>query len=181
MTERKSISKKYRFEVFKRDDFSCQYCGRMPPTVTLEVDHILPVCEKGSDDKYNLITACFDCNRGKGGSLLEKVPQTLAKQAEIQREREAQVKAYERMLKASQRRLNKSVSIVENIFRETFPDGEFTSNFRQSVKRFIEKLTETEVCDSAHYSVSRMEGASPERAAKYFCGVCWGKIKDRGL
>ena len=37
-----SISKKIRFEVFKRDGFTCQYCGKSPPGVTLEADHIKP-------------------------------------------------------------------------------------------------------------------------------------------
>lgn len=37
-----SISKKIRFEVFKRDHFRCCYCGSAPPSVILEVDHIDP-------------------------------------------------------------------------------------------------------------------------------------------
>lgn len=31
-----------RFEVFKRDNFTCRYCGQAPPTAILEVDHIIP-------------------------------------------------------------------------------------------------------------------------------------------
>ena len=65
MTERKSLSKKIRFEVFKRDSFSCQYCGNKAPDVLLEVDHIQPVAQGGTNDLLNLITSCFDCNRGK--------------------------------------------------------------------------------------------------------------------
>ena len=60
-----ALSKKTRFEVFKRDGFTCQYCGRTPPTVILEVDHIDPKANGGSDNTINLITSCFDCNRGK--------------------------------------------------------------------------------------------------------------------
>ncbi len=66
MTERKPLSKKTRFEVFKRDRFTCQYCGKMAPDVILEVDHIKPVAEGGTNKMINLITACRDCNRGKG-------------------------------------------------------------------------------------------------------------------
>lgn len=66
MAERKSLSKKLRFEVFKRDGFTCQYCGQMSPDVVLEVDHIVPVAEGGKNDLLNLIAACVDCNRGKG-------------------------------------------------------------------------------------------------------------------
>lgn len=68
---RKAMSKKDRFEVFKRDSFKCQYCGESAPDVVLEVDHIKPVAEGGTNDLINLITSCFDCNRGKGKRLLD--------------------------------------------------------------------------------------------------------------
>jgi len=68
--KRKGLSKKLRFEVFKRDSFKCQYCGNTSPDVILEVDHIKPVKEGGTNDITNLITACGDCNSGKGANLL---------------------------------------------------------------------------------------------------------------
>jgi hypothetical protein len=71
MADRKSISKKTRFEVFKRDSFSCQYCGKAAPEVILRLDHIHPVSKGGEDDVMNLITACFECNAGKSDRLLD--------------------------------------------------------------------------------------------------------------
>lgn len=59
------VSQKTRFDVFKRDDFTCQYCGRKSPEVILEVDHITPRSEGGNDDMGNLITSCRECNHGK--------------------------------------------------------------------------------------------------------------------
>ena len=70
MEQRKGIGKKIRFEVFKRDSFTCQYCGRMAPDVILEVDHINPIAEGGNNEIINLITSCRDCNRGKGKKKL---------------------------------------------------------------------------------------------------------------
>lgn len=70
MAERKPVSKKLRFEVFKRDSFCCQYCGRSAPDVILEVDHLKPVAEGGKNTMLNLITSCRDCNRGKGKTLI---------------------------------------------------------------------------------------------------------------
>lgn len=67
------VSVRTRFEVFKRDDFTCKYCGRKSPEVVLEVDHIVPVCEGGSDDPINLTCSCWDCNRGKSGVALTQV------------------------------------------------------------------------------------------------------------
>jgi len=63
--KRKSLSNKVRFGIFKRDKFTCQYCGKTAPDVVLNVDHINPVCEGGTNDPLNLITSCFECNNGK--------------------------------------------------------------------------------------------------------------------
>lgn len=62
---RKSISQKLRFEVFKRDKFTCQYCGKKAPDAILNADHVKPVAEGGTTDILNLITACVGCNSGK--------------------------------------------------------------------------------------------------------------------
>lgn len=80
---RKSLSKKTRFEVFKRDKFTCQYCGRMAPDVILEVDHIKPVAEGGNNGMMNLITSCRDCNRGKGKRKLSDNNELKKQQAEL--------------------------------------------------------------------------------------------------
>ena len=73
-----AVSKKLRFEVFKRDGFTCQYCGGHPPNKVLEADHILAKSKGGTDDINNLITSCFDCNRGKSDRSLDQVPASLA-------------------------------------------------------------------------------------------------------
>lgn len=71
MTKRKPISKKLRFEVFKRDSFKCQYCGAAAPEVILHIDHIKPVYEGGKNELTNYITACESCNLGKGKRKLD--------------------------------------------------------------------------------------------------------------
>lgn len=70
MAKRKPLSAKTRFEVFKRDSFKCQYCGRSAPEVVLHVDHIKPVKQDGGNEIFNLITSCADCNSGKGARPL---------------------------------------------------------------------------------------------------------------
>jgi len=62
-----------RFKTFLRDGFTCRYCGRSPlrsPNVRLHCDHLTPRARGGSDDLDNLVTACEDCNEGKGWILL---------------------------------------------------------------------------------------------------------------
>lgn len=67
-----AVSLRIRFEVFKRDAFTCRYCGRTTPSVVLEVDHIVPVAGGGSDDPTNLATSCWECNRGKSDKQLSE-------------------------------------------------------------------------------------------------------------
>lgn len=68
-----ALSIRTRFEVFKRDEFTCRYCGRRSPEVVLEVDHITPVARGGGDDAINLLTSCWECNRGKSDIPLSEV------------------------------------------------------------------------------------------------------------
>lgn len=60
------ISKNDRFRILSRDNHTCQYCGKKAPDVVLEIDHKVPVSKGGSNKHENLVTSCFDCNRGKG-------------------------------------------------------------------------------------------------------------------
>lgn len=55
-----------RFDILARDNYTCRYCGRQAPSVVLHVDHVIPVVKGGTDDPDNLVTACYDCNEGKG-------------------------------------------------------------------------------------------------------------------
>jgi len=59
------LSRRLRFEILRRDNHTCRYCGAMAPDVTLTVDHVTPVALGGSDDPTNLVAACQDCNAGK--------------------------------------------------------------------------------------------------------------------
>lgn len=61
---------KDRFRILKRDNFTCQYCGRKAPEVILEIDHRRPKAKGGGDKIKNYITACRECNVGKGDVLL---------------------------------------------------------------------------------------------------------------
>jgi hypothetical protein len=66
-----TIPKKLRFEVFKRDSFTCIYCGRRPPEVVLHADHRIPEAGGGETTILNLVTSCLDCNLGKGATPLD--------------------------------------------------------------------------------------------------------------
>lgn len=83
--KRKSTGKKQRFEIFKRDKFTCQYCGRKAPDVVLQVDHISPVAAGGGNELLNLTTSCSDCNSGKGARELSDDSAVAKQRAELER------------------------------------------------------------------------------------------------
>ena len=58
-----------RFNVFLRDCFSCQYCGRSFPAHDLTFDHVVPRSRGGRTIWGNVVTACGACNLAKGNRL----------------------------------------------------------------------------------------------------------------
>lgn len=60
-----AVTKRVRFEVLRRDNHTCQYCGAKAPDVELQIDHVMPKALGGDDKPGNLIAACRPCNSGK--------------------------------------------------------------------------------------------------------------------
>lgn len=175
---RKSLKPVTRFEVFKRDGFACQYCGQKPPAVVLQVDHIIPVARGGTDVIDNLLTACQPCNQGKAARPLEVMPESLSERAAEMQEKRDQLRAYERMLKKEKKRVDESVEKVRRAF-STGHLGQVNISppSRKSVERFLTLLPETEVIDAALLAANK--NRTPKDTFRYFCGVCWSKIKGR--
>ena len=180
MAKRKSISKKIRFEIFKRDEFTCQYCGQTPPGVTLEVDHIKPVSKNGSSDKNNLITSCFDCNRGKSNIPLTEITPTIKENLDKLNEKHDQLIAYERLQKKIRTKNVKDCQKVSELYTEFFPKYVLTDSFiNRSVKGFVDKLGLYEVLDSLGIAYSKINDA--DEVLRYFCSICWSKIRGKEI
>lgn len=174
---RESLSKKLRFEVFKRDSFCCQYCGSNPPNVVLEIDHIIPVSKKGTNEIDNLVTSCFNCNRGKGAKELNCLPQSTVEKTKTLLEKEEQYLAFKKLTSKIKNREKKEIESINSIFQEYYPTHELSDIFkRNSVKQFIDKLGLSEVQDAMYYSCGKEFPVND--SIKYFCGVCWGKIRE---
>lgn len=174
---RTAISKKIRFEVFKRDGFTCQYCSAKPPKVPLEVDHIIPVCKGGKNHIDNLITSCFDCNRGKSGNELTSIPKTIIEKSEGKKLALQQYKEYQKILNQQRLQMEFDIDSVEYIYNCVFSGWIFSEKFRISVKKFISSLGIEEVHESMETACNRIY--DEDKALKYFCGICWTKIKEK--
>lgn len=67
------LNSRQRFRVLARDNFRCGYCGATPDVAKLHIDHIVPRSAGGTNNICNLITACPECNRGKGADRISEI------------------------------------------------------------------------------------------------------------
>lgn len=175
--KRKALSKKARFDVFKRDDFTCQYCGAVPPRVILHVDHIVPVAEGGRNHLDNLITSCEPCNLGKGARSLSDIPQSLKDKAKRTEELEEQIKGFNTVMLAKAKRIESEAwQIAARIEGEQRIES-FNKENLISIKRFLERLSFSELIEAAE--IADATNYQSSRKFKYFCGVCWKIIRGQ--
>lgn len=186
MPKRKSLSKKLRFEIFKRDKFKCQYCGKSSPDVLLEVDHIKPVVEGGDNSDINLITACFDCNRGKGKHPLSEVPQALNEKLKFEKEKVEQIKKFNDFLMESRKEIDEHVEELGlywfNKYVEKKDSLVFGAQRENTIRNFLRKMFLSEIYEAMDISWSKdfyFYNQNDDKYWRYFCGVCWNKIRDK--
>ncbi len=170
-------SRKIRFDVFNRDGFKCQYCGRTPPAIILELDHIIPKSRGGPNNIDNYITACFDCNRGKGKHRLDNIPSGISDNLKLLKEKRRQLKAFNRLIEQQEQEYEAGIQAINEIFSSHFPDKVPTDTFnRTSTKRFLNLLPLLKVEDAMVLACSTKHD-EPEKVLPYFCGICWNWIK----
>lgn len=176
-TKRKAISKKTRFEVFKRDGFVCQYCGAHPPAVILHVDHINPVALGGVNDMDNFITACEPCNLGKAARSLADIPQSLKDKAAQIAEREDQIAGYQKVMNFKRLRIDNEANDICEVY-ERFNEGfTLSESAMVSVRKFVDQIDVHDVVDAMEQAFTRAN-IRPGNEFKYFCGICWNIIKE---
>jgi len=175
-TKRKPISKKKRFEVFKRDGFVCQYCGAHPPSTILHVDHIDPVALGGSNEIDNLITSCQSCNLGKSATPLTDIPESLKDKAIEIKERELQISGYQAEMQKKRDRINNEKWRIADVLVPGSPQDGMRKDWLLSIAMFTEKLGLFECIEAAEIANAKF----PRNASKmfsYFCGICWTKLR----
>lgn len=187
-----SLSVRVRFEVFKRDRFTCQYCGKTPPDVLLEVDHIIPKAAGGGDEITNLTTACWDCNHGKSDRLLEEGTQPVVGREVVDtlRERLEQAAAYTELLGQQEGLVEKQLGLVNQLWAKAFrapliesSEGshwqfEYPGRFpdERSVRNFLRRIPVHEILAAVDITASRFERPD-EDTCRFFYKVCWRRIK----
>lgn len=76
---RKKPVKFSRQNIYLRDNYSCQYCGKRLPPDQLTYDHVIPKSKGGKTEWENIVTCCPACNKKKGGRTPEEAGMKLLK------------------------------------------------------------------------------------------------------
>jgi hypothetical protein len=175
MPKRKAVGTRDRFEVFKRDRFTCAYCGGKPPEVVLHIDHITPVSKGGANDPENLITSCRDCNLGKSDVPLGDVKPAIGAAAFADlREQRDQMEAYQAFLMEERSRREGHADLISRGLEAVMRRG-LNLKERTQIVRFLKDLPAAEVMDAVDVLATK-EGLRGDEW-RYFCGICWTKIR----
>ena len=173
-----AVTKRTRYEVLRRDNNTCRYCGGTAPDVKITVDHVTPVALGGTDKPENLVAACWDCNAGKssvppGADLVADVSQTALRWSG------AIKKAAE--IKGAQ--VSKSDNLIEwfellwDIHAPQF--AHLPSNWRESIVNFVAAgLTLDAIEEAVHTTASKGGYVQQSQMFRYFCGICWSKVRE---
>ena len=172
-----SLSKRLRYEVLRRDNYACKYCGTGAPNVVLVVDHVLPVALGGGDDPSNLVAACQDCNSGKSATppsapLVQDVAQ------DALRWKQAMACAQKLDDEDRETRINLEAMLydyIEHVWRYHFernpPDDCLPS--------LLAMYYAGGCGDDFEEAAGITRRASPDDDWRYFCGVVWRMIGKR--
>ncbi len=168
-----SVGKTARFEVFRRDNFTCKYCGQSAPEVVIDIDYVVPISLGGSDKPSNLVTACRDCNQGKasrsmGDPFAEKVNEDAEGWAEAIR------RAAEERRKVREIELRNAHEFY-SLWIEYGPGVDLPYDFPQTITRFLSLGLEKSDLAELVVTVDHRGIRDPWR---YFCGACHNRVRQ---
>jgi len=153
---RKSLSKSIRFEVFKRDKFTCQYCGGKAPDVVLHIDHVHPVSRGGKNDILNLVTSCYDCNLGKSDRKLDdnSVIEKQRKQLELIQERREQIELMFKWKKSLSNLDDETLKMIKEYVEAKIEPFTISEHGENNLRNHLRKYGVNEVLDAVDASAA---------------------------
>lgn len=165
-----TVSKRARYEVLRRDNHTCRYCGGTAPDVALTIDHVTPVALGGTDDPGNLVVACRDCNAGKASTPPGAVLVADVSQADLRWS--AAVKRAAAIRSTQRAEFRAYLHAFDGIWCGSCPP-----NAPDTIQAlFLAGLPVEELSDAVHIALSA-RGIQTTRF-RYFCGVAWRKVSD---
>lgn len=172
-----TVSRALRYQILRRDGFTCRYCGGRAPDVALRVDHVIPVALGGSDQPTNLTTACQDCNSGKSATppdaaQVEQVDQRALKWAETM----AAIAAEEAQERAGQ---DWFINIWDGYKYGNAQSIPLPTNWRASVELWLRNgLTKGDIEHAINTAMGN-DKVSVDGVFRYMAGICWRTLERR--
>jgi hypothetical protein len=177
-----AVSKRLRFEVLRRDNHACRYCGASAPDAVLTVDHVIPVTLGGTDDPGNLAAACSVCNAGKSSSSPD-APLVDDAAENALRWSKAMVLAHEAHRKPLRTRISDRAGFRENVWdRWTYRSGiktltvDLPPGWENSIDRFFQAgVTLEDFTEAVRIAMT----SKARDTFSYMCGVLWKWVGER--
>lgn len=168
-----AISKRLRYEILRRDNHTCRYCGSVAPNVELRVDHVIPRALGGSDEPSNLIASCHDCNSGKTSSAPDQNVVDDANKAAM-KWAAAMAQAASEMAEHSDGRTELYAAV-----QDAFPNF-YWNRLPKDMGTTIDQLLNVGL--PAQVIVDMAKVAAGKSGVgdrwRYFCGCCWTKVRQ---
>lgn len=175
-----AISKRLRFEILRRDEHCCRYCGEhASPDVKLTVDHVLPVALGGTDDPANLVAACGPCNSGKSASspdapLVAQVTEDAMRWAEA-----ISVAQTAALVELEER--DEYVNFIDNHWEHghnLFRTPSRPDNWPDSIDIFRKRGLPIGLLTDAASKALRASRVTSGEKWRYFMGVAWSMVSE---
>lgn len=175
-----AVSKRLRFEILRRDNHTCQYCGEKAPNVTLHVDHVKPKTLGGTDGPENLVAACKECNAGKSS-----MPADASHVAEISQRNSEWQKTSAEMSARMRGTVERDKSYCEDFTyiwsaeaKRLGVDGALPDGYEGSLYNWSGIGVPQESLEAAATIALGKKYLETESRFKYFAGIIWKQIKS---
>lgn len=175
-----ALSKRLRYEILRRDNHACRYCGAAAPDVKITVDHVIPTALGGTNEATNLVAACTDCNAGKASTnpesdLVGDVNDDALRWANAMK----RASELERTAREGKER-------VADIFLEAWSKDAFMGrhpalpeDWYITLYRFLDLgLDESDLIDAARLSLATVR-VHRDGKFSYFCGIVYRTLERR--
>lgn len=178
-----AVSKRLRYEILRRDQHTCRYCGASAPDVPLRVDHVTPVALGGGDEPANLATSCEPCNSGKSSAspdaaLVADVSDdalrwaaAMQQAADDMREQQAPKLAYRKTFQKAWSGWTREVGWKTE--KVELPDG-----WKGSLDAFYEAGLPQEVWPDIVEKAMTNPTVRVDNTFRYACGIAWRMVKE---
>lgn len=176
-----TIARRLRFEILRRDGYTCRYCGASAPDVSLTVDHVIPVVLGGGDEPANLVTACADCNAGKSSTSPDEHTVEDVDAAAL-----LFAKAMERAAEMRRHGQGEEAALIDQFCAAWYSWSYGTldehlpidTNWRTKISTFLSRgLSIDDLIELV--PVAMESRAAQAEKWRYFCGCCWRELTSR--